>query len=172
MFPEFLSFAAFLRICFLSATQHVSLLFNRFSYSIMSKLNSSPGKRKPDAKEGVFFKKIKVVPKLKLTDAILQRDQRSEDGFVEGEASLEITGLPEHFTLDRCPEYFQEDKKKRPCLRTPVRFELLHVSPWKLICAVRLQFVGVPRQQLVLPCWPRPVREHRHRVGPGELAGC
>jgi hypothetical protein len=88
-------------------------------------LKKSPAKRKSDAKEGVYFKKIKVVPKLKLSDATLQRDRMDNDGFADGEATLRITGVPDHFTVDRCPEYLTEDRKKKPCLRSVVRFLVL-----------------------------------------------
>jgi hypothetical protein len=53
----------------------------------MSNLKKSPAKRKSDAKEGVYFKKIKVVPKLKLSDATLQRDRMDNDGFADGQLS-------------------------------------------------------------------------------------
>jgi hypothetical protein len=66
------------------------------SLPCMSNIKKSPAKRKSDAKEGVYFKKIKVVPKLKLADATLQCDRMDNDGFADGEATLRITGVPDH----------------------------------------------------------------------------
>jgi hypothetical protein len=63
-------------------------------------------------------------PKLKLADAIAARDRRSTDGFVEGEATLKITDLPESFTRDRCPHFLKFDKKTGPCYRDVVSVTL------------------------------------------------
>jgi len=70
-----------------------------------------------DGLQGVYFKKVKVQPKLKLADATAIRDRRSTDGFVEGEATLKISDLPESFTRDRCPNFLKFDKKTGPCYR-------------------------------------------------------
>lgn len=91
----------------------------------MSQKKSSPSKRKSDAFDGVYFKKLKVTPKLKLAEAKLARDRRETDGFVEGEATLRILDVPETFTKDRCPEFFTDDKKKKPCFADPVSLAFL-----------------------------------------------
>jgi hypothetical protein len=72
-----------------------------------------------DLKEGLFWKKVKVAPRLKLSDAIAQRNRRDDNGFVEGDATLRIVGMPERYTVDRCPEFFV-DRQKRPCYQQVV----------------------------------------------------
>ena len=81
----------------------------------MSEKKASPSKRKPNPMEGVYFKKIKLAPRLKLAEAKLARDRRDGDGFVEGEATLRILDVPDVMTRDRCPKYFPADKSAKPC---------------------------------------------------------